>query len=67
MVLCHHRKRSRRLADETGTYCYGAFSFITAAIAMRYYTLWLPIAFFKRRRCAEALHYLAAGVCVTGG
>ncbi len=32
-------------------------SFITA-IAMWYYTLWLTIAFFKRRRCVPK-HYLS--------
>ena len=38
------------------------------AIGMWYYTLWLTIAFFKRRKnVPNALHYLAAGFGPAGG
>ena len=38
------------------------------AIAMWYYTLWLTIAFFKRRKGGtETLHHLAADHAAVGG
>ncbi|EII7860715.1 DUF2569 domain-containing protein [Salmonella enterica] len=42
--------------QETGNILLWGISFITA-IAMWYYTLWLTIAFFKRRRCVPK-HYI---------
>lgn len=42
--------------QETGNLLLWGISFITA-IAMWYYTLWLTIAFFKRRRCVPK-HYI---------
>lgn len=42
--------------QETGNLLLWGMSFITA-IAMWYYTLWLTIAFFKRRRCVPK-HYI---------
>ncbi|MGQ7139972.1 DUF2569 domain-containing protein, partial [Escherichia sp. SS-MK2] len=48
--------RFSRIATQTGKSNFRGVSFITA-IAMWYYTLWLTIAFFKRRRCVPK-HYI---------
>lgn len=47
--------------QETGNLLLWGISFITA-IAMWYYTLWLTIAFFKRRRCVPK-HYISGCWC----
>ncbi|SUH37626.1 Inner membrane protein ydgK [Salmonella enterica subsp. enterica] len=53
---CHTANVQTLSGQETGNLLLWGISFITA-IAMWYYTLWLTIAFFKRRRCVPK-HYI---------